>query len=109
MSTEYVVDGATLECSLGTASGRLLVPLPHGIQLKGRNRGNIGDAKPFVNITPFGACNIISPPKPCTPACVMWFGGKSDTLLDGLPALLNTDKLVCTAGGGLIRITDSGQ
>jgi hypothetical protein len=109
MSTEYVVEGATLECSMGVASSKLLVAPPHGIELRGKNRANIGDAKPFVNIIPFGACTVTSPPKPCTPACVMWSGGKTDTLLQGLPALLDTDKLVCTAGGGLISITDSGQ
>ena len=109
MSTEYVVEGATLECTMGIASGRLLVPSPHGIELRGKNRANIGDAKPFVNIPSFGGCTIISPPKPCTPACTMWYGGKTDTHLQGLPALLTTGKLICTAGGGLITITDSGQ
>ena len=109
MSTEYVVEGATLECSLGVASSRLLVAQPHGIELRGKNRANIGDSKPFVNIVPFGGCTITSPPKPCTPACAMWLVGKADAQIRGLPALLSTDKLVCTAGGGLIQITDSGQ
>jgi hypothetical protein len=109
MSNEYVVQGATLECSMGIASSKLIVAPPHGIELRGKNRANIGDSKPFVNILPFGGCKITSPPKPCTPACGMWMAGKADTLLQGLPALLNTDKLVCAAGGGLIKITDSGQ
>jgi hypothetical protein len=109
MPAEYVVEGATLECSLGVTSSKLLVAPPHGIELRGKNRANIGDGKPFINIAPFSACKITSPPKPCTPACAMWTGGKADTLLQGLPALLNTDKIICTAGGGLIRITDSGQ
>ena len=109
MSQEYVVEGATLECSLGVASSRLVVAPPHGIELRGKKRANIGDSKPFVNVPPFGACKITSPPKPCTPACAMWISGKADVLLQGLPALLNTDKLVCMAGGGLIKISDSGQ
>lgn len=78
MSAEYVVEGATLECSLGVASSKLLVAPPHGVELRGKNRANIGDGKPFVNIFPFSACKITSPPKPCTPACVMWVGGKAD-------------------------------
>jgi hypothetical protein len=108
MSKAYVVEGATLECTLGVTSSKLVVT-PHGVMLTDKNGANIGDAKPFINILPFGACNITSPPKPCTPACAMWIGGKEDVHFEGLPALLNTDKLVCTAGGGMIRITDSGQ
>ena len=109
MSKEYVVEGATLECSLGMAGSKLIVLPQHGVKLKEKNRANIGDAKPFINFPPFGACTITSPPKPCTPACAMWISGKADTLVQGLPALLNTDKLVCMAGGGIIQITDSGQ
>lgn len=109
MSKEYVVAGATLECSLGTVSSKLNVLPLNRVQLKGKNRANIGDAKPFVNILPFGACKITSPPKPCTPACVMWIGGKTDAIIDTLPALLNSDILVCAAGGGIIKIKDSGQ
>ena len=108
-SKEYVVEGATLQCALGTGSGNLTVMPQHRVKLRGKNKANIGDAKPFINIPSFGGCKITSPPKPCTPACVMWIGGKTDVLIQGLPALLNSDKLVCAAGGGLISITDSGQ
>jgi hypothetical protein len=79
------------------------------VQLKGKNAANIGDAKPFVNIPSFGGCKITSPPKPCTPACAIWIGGKADVLIGGLPALLNTDILICAAGGGIVKIKDSGQ
>jgi hypothetical protein len=109
MSKEYVVMGAQLECSLGVAPSNLVILPRNRVQLRGEYAANIGDAKPFVNIFPFGACKITSPPKPCTPACTMWIGGKTDVLLGGLPRLLNSDKLVCTAGGGVITIKDSGQ
>ena len=109
VAKEYVVEGATLKCTLGVASGKLLVTPPHRVKLTGKNRANIGDTKPFANIPSFGACKITSPPKPCTPACAMWLSGKTDVLIQGLPALLNSDKVVCMAGGGLISITDSGQ
>jgi hypothetical protein len=39
----------------------------------------------------------------------MWMGGKSDVLVGKKPALLDTDILLCIAGGGLITIEDSGQ
>ena len=109
MGKEYVVSGAQLECTLGVAPSSLTVLPVHRVKLTKKLKANIGDCKGFVNIAPFGACKICSPPKPCTPSCVMWMGGKTDLLLDGLPALLNTDKVVCMAGGGMISIKDSGQ
>jgi len=109
MGKAYVVHGAQLECTLGVAPSNLVVLPVHRVQLTGKNKANIGDAKPFTNIMPFGACKITSPPKPCTPACAMWIGGKTDLLLDGLPALLDSDIIVCAAGGGVISIKDCGQ
>ena len=110
MAKEYVVDGAQLECTLGVAPSKLVVlPKAHRIKLKGKSRANISDAVPFVNILPFGACKITSPPKPCTPACALWIGGKTDVLLSNMPALLNDDFIVCAAGGGKISIKKSGQ
>jgi len=109
MGKEYVVHGAKLECTLGVAPSNLVI-LPVRKQfLRGKRRGNIGDAVPFVNILPFGACKITSPPKPCTPACAMWIAGKNDNFIDNLPALIDSDTIVCAAGGGTISIKDSGQ
>ncbi|MCL1981934.1 MAG: DUF4280 domain-containing protein [Clostridiales bacterium] len=109
MADEYVVDGAQLECTMGAAPSTLSILPLHRVQLRGKNRANIGDCKPFANISPFGACKVTSPPKPCTPACVKWLGGKADLLVDGEPALLKSGMLVCSAGGGMISIKDSGQ
>lgn len=106
---EYVVNGAQLECTLGVAPSVLTVLPQHRAQLTGEFQANISDCIGFVNIAPFGACTVTSPPKPCTPACPIWIGGKADLLLDGLPALLDTDTAVCAAGGGMVSITDSGQ
>jgi len=123
MGKEYVVMGATLECSMGNANSKLIVLPVHRVQLKGKFRANIGDGKPFVNVPPFGMCQSMSnpavasataaasgvlTPMPCTPVCTMWIGGKTDVLVDNLPALLNSDKLVCSFAG-MIKITDSGQ
>jgi hypothetical protein len=105
MSKEYVVDGAQLECTLGVTPGKLVVSPGRLSKLKGKNKANIGDC----SIIPFGACKIISPPKLCTPTGVRWIGGKTDTLIEGLPALLDSDKLLCTTGGGIITIKYSGQ
>ena len=109
MGKEYVVEGAKLGCTMGVAKSKLVVSPMRKQFLRGKKRGNIGDAIPLTNIISFGACKVTSPPKPCTPLCVMWNGGKTDVLIDGLPALLDDDTLVCMAGGGEISIENSGQ
>ena len=109
MATSYVVDGAKISCTMGVAKSTLKILPTRSVVLRDSKRANIGDSKPFVNILPFGACKITSPPKPCTPACAMWFGGKIDVHVENLPALLSDSKLICTAGGGLITIDDDGQ
>ena len=109
MAISYVVDGAKISCTMGVAKSTLKILPTRSIVLRDSKRANIGDSKPFVNILPFGACKITSPPKPCTPACAMWLGGKTDTLVESLPALLSNSTLICTAGGGIISIKKDGQ
>ena len=72
----------------------------------------------MVNIMPFGMCssptnpNVIAAmgsPVPCTPTCVAWIGGKTDVLVQGLPALMTNHIAVCPLGAGNISIKSSGQ
>ena len=109
MGMSYVVDGAMLTCTMSAAPGTLKVLPVRRVKLGGSPRANIGDSKPIVNIPTFGTCLIPGAPKPCTPACVMWLAGKMDVLVENLPALLSTSTLICTAGGGVIRISYDGQ
>ena len=105
---EYVVEGATLECSKGITSSKLATPGRKRICIGNRLQANIKDSKPNKNIMPFGKCRR-GKKKPCTPKISMqWIGGKSDVIVDGAPALLATSKLVCQFGG-TICIKDSGQ
>jgi len=123
MGGEYAVQGAMMECSMGNAPANLVVLPVHRVMLKGKCKANIGDGKPFVNVPPFGMCQSMAnpavasataaasgtlTPMPCTPVCSMWLGGKTDVLIDNLPALLNCDKLVCSYAG-MIEFNDSGQ
>jgi hypothetical protein len=109
LSTEYVVAGAALKCTMGVSSSQLAVMPTRRVILSGKKMANIGDCVPFVNVPPFGGCKVTSPPKPCTPACAMWIGGKVDVHIHGMPALLDNSFTVCPAGGGTITISDSGQ
>jgi hypothetical protein len=124
MAKEYVYMGATLSCKMGSADSKLMMTPQHRVQQGGKFKTNIGDAKPFVNILPFGMCKSPTNPTvaaataaaggalqqmPCTPVCTVWMGGMANTLIDKMPALMDNDKLLCTFGAGMITIKDSGQ
>ena len=76
------------------------------------------------NVMPFGMCDSktnpaviaataaaqgVHTPVPCTPACSIWMGGKTDLLVAGKPALQEGDSAVCPLGAGKIEVKDSGQ
>ena len=109
MAISYVVDGAETSCTMGVNKSTLKILPTRKVVLCGSKRANIGDSAPVVNIVPFGGCKITSPPKPCTPACSLWNGGKAGTLVENHLALLSNSTLLCTAGGGIISITKDGQ
>jgi len=124
MPKEYVVDGAELECSMGSSSSNLVVLPVHRVKLTGKFKANIGDCKPIINVPPFGKCKSLANPAvaaataanrgkltpvPCTPTCSEWIPSKTDYLLDGMNPLMDTDNAVCPLGAGMIKITDSGQ
>ena len=124
MAKEYTVLGAQLKCPMGTAPSSLIVLPQHRVQLGGKFKANIGDCKPMVNVPPFGLCKSLAnpavaaatsaacgtlTPMPCTPACSIWIGGKTDLLIDGMPALMKGDKAVCPLGASMIEVKESGQ
>ena len=124
MAKEYTVLGAQLKCPMGTAPSSLIVLPQHRVQLGGKFKANIGDCAPMVNVPPFGLCKSMAnpavaaataankgalTPMPCTPTCSIWIGGKTDLLIDGMPALMKGDKAVCPLGASMIEVKDSGQ
>jgi len=109
MAISYVVDGAETSCTMGVNKSTLKILPTRKVVLRGSKRANIGDSAPLINILPFGFCKATSPTKPCTPACSLWSGGKTGTLVDNHLALLSNSTLICTAGGGIISITKDGQ
>jgi len=124
MAKEYVYMGATLKCPFGSAESKLMMTPQHRVQSSGKFKANIGDAKPMVNIMPFGTCKSMANPTvaaataaangvlqqmPCTPVTTIWIGGMANVRINNMPALTNKDKLLCTFGQGMITIKDSGQ
>ena len=124
MGDSYVVDGGKLKCSFGDKESDFKVPMDHNVILCDKAQGNIMDFKPNVNIMPFGKCSSLANPTvaaataanygrlqkmPCIPVTTMpWIGGKTDNLLDNIPAMLKSSTNMCM-WCGRITITDDGQ
>lgn len=120
---DYVTAGAALKCSFGDQTCSLKV-IDHKVSIKGQPQANVTDSKPNINIPPFGKCSSMTNPTvaaataanqgrlkemPCVPAISgTWLGGKTNVLIDGAPALLNSSKLCCN-WRGQISIEDCGQ
>jgi YD repeat-containing protein len=120
----YVVEGATLKCSCGSATSELKTPGRKKSYIHHKLQANITDCRPMVNIQPFGLCDSLSNPDvqaataanhgrlkkmPCQPKLTMkWINGKEDQNVDGAPALIETSANMCLYGGK-ISIEDDGQ
>lgn len=102
----YVVAGAILSCSLGTAKSQLKLPASHGVYLKGKAQMNVNDFIPEKNVCSFGGCQENGV---CQPQLTMpWLHGNEDVLIAKEPALLHRCINHCMHGG-TIRIEDDGQ
>lgn len=106
----YVVEGATLVCTLGTAPSRLQIPPSRRIYINGKRQANITDDMANTNLLPFGSCLRPVPPQKCIRLTGgnRWVAGKHDVHVEGENALLNTDFLLCNCGG-VITVFADGQ
>lgn len=95
-------------CTQGSAPCTLKIPTPL-VQGENHPTATIQDRIPGVNIPGFGTCSATGVPKPCAPAFpAPWAPGSPTVLVHSIPALQNTDKLVC-AIGGVVSINYPGQ
>jgi hypothetical protein len=115
--------GAMMQCSFGVAPSSLAV-LPAHRTLTQTPAANIMDNKPMLNVLPFAMCQSLAnpmvaaataaalgvlTPMPCIPNTpAPWVVGAPTVLLDGMPTLNNSAKLMC-AWGGVIQISFAGQ
>lgn len=122
--TTYVCSGATMKCSMGTSTSKLVVTPERGVFLAGKPQATIMDMKSMNNIPSFGLCfSLANPvvaaataahlgvltPMPCIPnPSGPWNPGKADVLEKDIPALLNTCELQCQ-WAGTIGLIDNGQ
>jgi uncharacterized protein DUF4280 len=120
---QQVCMGAMMKCSFGVAPSSLMV-LPAHRTLTQTPAANIMDGKPMLNVLPFGMCQSLAnpmvaaataaamgalTPMPCIPNTpAPWIVGAPTVLLDGMPTLNNSSKLMCT-WAGVIEISFAGQ
>lgn len=120
----YVVSTATMKCTFGTGSSKLMVYPDRTVFMTGKPMGNISDHVSMYNILPFGRCRTVSfpptgsataaahgrlTPMPCIPGTVSpWMNGKRDVLIKGQPALMKTCYCQCK-WGGIITLQNDGQ
>jgi hypothetical protein len=112
---QVAVSGATTQCTFGLAPSTLVIPpVPTTPVIEGRPVATIADAKPMVNIMPFGMCTTLSnptvaaataaalgvlTPMPCVPVTAAWTPAAPQTLVGGIPALASGSICNCSYGG----------
>lgn len=119
----HVCTGAMLQCSMGLAPSTFNAT-PRTVMTSNMMAGNIIDFVPNVNIMPFGACTSpanptvaaataaamgVLTPMPCIPATVVpWATGSPTVLVENMPALNDSSKLICM-WAGVISVVMPGQ
>jgi len=119
----HACTGGMMQCTMGMAPSTF-VATPKMVQTSYMDAGNIMDHVPMMNIMPFGMCQSpanptvaaataaalgVLTPMPCIPATsAPWVPGAPTVLVNNMPALDNTSKLMCN-WAGVIQFTNPGQ
>lgn len=117
MAVHSVTTGL-LACSFGGAPCPFKAT-PKPVNSSNQIVGNIMDNKPIANVGPFPPCNSpanpsnwkgpVFTPGPCVPVTpAPWVPGSPTVMVQNMPALNNTSKLMCI-WGGVIQFTTPGQ
>ncbi len=106
MERHYVVEGAQLQCTLGTSLGKLIVKSQQKLEIQGKLQATGNDKMlepPF-----FGSCNCKSPNPPCSPALQDWQIPGKKTGIGGDTFVMDDSRIQCTQGG-TITVIDPNQ
>lgn len=121
--SEYVVMGATLQCSFGMATTSLLIVDPMRPMFANKFIATMMDNKPMTNVATFGMCQCtanpaviaataaamgVMTPAPCVPMLAAPWTPTGSVMVKNYPILTKNSKLMCSYGGQ-ISITNSGQ
>ncbi|GMV98142.1 MAG: DUF4280 domain-containing protein [Phycisphaerae bacterium] len=111
-----VVNGAMLQCTCGTTPSALIVTSQQQVKIGNQLAATVMDNAFTTNIPPFGPCSALTAKAsgvstPCAlVAAGPWMPGSTSIVKIGnQKALLDTDKLNCTAGPGVISVSNPGQ
>ena len=105
MSRKYVLDGACLQCTLGSAQGKLKVSSQSKLYTQGKKVATDKDKQ----VAPtFGDCKASSPPVPCSPALQQW-QKTSKKVGMGSKTFVMEDSMIQCSKGGIITIKDHTQ
>ncbi len=105
VTTTGVSSSAILRCDNGSTPSELKVTSQIGVTTNGLLDATEGDKAPFVNILPFGKCNLNrdgkGQPLPCeqfiSPS--KWSGVSRGSIINGMKELISTSKVACKCGG----------
>lgn len=119
----FVITGATLMCTFGTAPCQLTATNAPTQMCEGKTIATIMDAAGGVNIPSFGMCTSLAnpqvaaataaalgvlTPQPCVPQTSSWIPSGKPLLIEGKPLLTQDCQCMC-AWAGTIAIQNPGQ
>lgn len=105
MSRKYVLNGACLQCTLGSTEGKLKVTSQNKIHAQGKTIATDRD----VQVTPtFGSCNVSSPPPACVPDLQQW-KTTSRKVGAGNKKFVMEDSITQCSKGGVITVREHTQ
>jgi len=103
---DYVVEGAILECTLGTAPGEMIVTSQQKLRINKKLKATNEDKIPKPPF--FGSCTCSSPNPPCSPVFKKWKKTSQKSTM-GEKNFLMADSQVECEKGGVVTIKDVGQ
>ncbi|SDE50190.1 protein of unknown function [Pricia antarctica] len=103
---DYVVEGAILECTLGTTPGEMIVTSQQKVKIGGKLKATCEDKIPKPPF--FGSCTCSSPNPPCSPVFKEWQQTSKGSTMGDKTFLMANSKVPCEKGG-LVTIKDVGQ
>ena len=106
MARKYVVEGAQLECTLGTSPGKITVLSQQKLTIQGKLKAT--DKDKLLEPPFFGSCTCKSPNPPCIPALQEWQIPGKKTSMGSKTFVMDDSKIQCSQGG-LITIKDVNQ
>ncbi|MWP49534.1 DUF4280 domain-containing protein [Gilliamella sp. Lep-s35] len=116
-NNEFVIDGATIKCTMGDKSASLKVTSNFSVYIKNKRVATALDCT-NVNMMPplvtFGTCKPYKavPPPGCLCTFIPtgpWRGTYAKKTIGGKKVLIGSSYLICPRAAGKISITKTGQ